>query len=67
DAIVFEQFRHGPLLAADVEAPVSPVERSAAGLLRVGAPAVASAASVPVIPTRALRHECGDGCRPASI
>lgn len=26
DAIVLEQFRHGPLLAADVEAPVSPVD-----------------------------------------
>ncbi len=26
DAVVLEQFRHGPLLAADVEAPVSPVD-----------------------------------------
>ncbi|MFP3646563.1 PRTRC system protein F [Paraburkholderia sp. SIMBA_054] len=26
DAIVLEQFRHGPLLAADVEAPASPVD-----------------------------------------
>jgi hypothetical protein len=26
DAVVLEQFRHGPLLAADIEAPVSPVD-----------------------------------------